>query len=202
MSSYHNRFKREWLFESPINTGPSGHDPYPDLVNSIRANINSGNIPIESNNGLKKLEIGNQITYWIEKDNIIEIIAQFEKTTQGLFVELTGKRKGSTIYASKFYEMVLADAGRLIFSGDIISDEGAGIWHRLFQDGKKLFVYDMSNINYHQTIDREEDLQKYMNDKKYRFVLSESLKQHTLVITAFDLLRTYNLTFNLKDLDQ
>lgn len=201
VSSYHDRFKREWLFESPIITGPSSHDPYPDLVNAIKTNIDAGNIPDESANGLKKLELGNQITYWIEQHGVVEIITQFEKTAHGLFVEITGKRKGSTIYASKFYEMILADAGRLIFSGDLISDEGFGIWRRLFKDGKKLFVYNMSNIDQHQTIDNEDDLQKYLNNKNYRFVLSESVKQHSTVTTSFNLLRTYNLTFNLKGLD-
>jgi hypothetical protein len=62
-----------------------------------------------------------------------------------------------------------------------------------------LIVYDMSNTNNNKTINSEQELQSYISDEKYRFVLSESLKQHSLVTTSFDLLRTYNLTFNLGD---
>lgn len=199
MSSYHDRFKKEWLFESPLSTGPSGHDPYNDLVMAIKTNIQSGNIPDDIGNGLKKLEMVTQVTYWLEHNNTVEIIAQFEKKANGLYVELIGKRAGSAVYASNFYEMILSNAGRLIFSGDILSDQGLGIWKQLFKDGKKLFVYDMSDTNNNKTIDSEQELQSYMNDEKYRFVLSESLKQHSLVTTSFDLLRTYNLTFNLGD---
>ena len=197
MSSYHDRFRREWLFETPLSTGASGHNPYNDLVTAIRTNIQSGNNPDDVGNGLKKLEMGSQATYWLENDNAVEIIAQFEKKANGLYVELIGKRAESAEYASKFYEMVLSDAGRLIFSGDVLSDPGLGIWKQLFRDGKKLFVYDMSNSRNNKTIDSEQELQLYMNDKKYRFVLSESAKQHSLVTTSFNLLRTYNLTFNL-----
>ena len=147
-----------------------------------------------------KLEFGNQITYWVEKNDTIDIITQFEKTPNGLFVELTGKRPGADIYASNFYEMVLADSNRLIFSGDILSDQGFGIWNRLFADGRKLFVYDSTNISIFQTLDSEEELKKYIGNipdyKRYRFVLSESTKHHSYVKTSFDLMRTYNLTFN------
>jgi hypothetical protein len=199
MSSYYDRFEREWLFETPLSTGPSGHDPYTDLVTAIKTNIQSGNIPDDVGDGLKKLEMGSQVTYWLDSNNTVEVIAQFEKKATGLYVELIGKRAGSTMYASKFYEMVLLDADRLIFSGDMLSNQGLGIWKQLFRDGKKLFVYDMSNSSNNKTIDSEQELQSYMNDKKYRFVLSESVKQHSLVTTSFDLLRTYNLTFNLGD---
>jgi len=197
MSSYHDRFEREWLFETPLLTGPSGHDPYNDLVTAIRINIQSGNTPDDVGNGLKKLEMGSQATYWLEHNSTVEIIAQFEKKANGLYVELIGSREGSAGYASEFYEMILLDVGRLIFSGDMLSNQGFGIWKQLFKDGKKLFVYDMSNSRNNKTIDSEQELQSYMNDKKYRFVLSESAKQHSLVTTSFDLLRTYNLTFNL-----
>lgn len=199
MSSYHDRFNREWLFEAPLSTGLSGHNPYHDLVTAIRTNIQSGNTPDDVGNGLEKLEMASQVTYWVKNNNIIEIIAQFEKKANGLYVELVGKRPGSTVYASEFYEMILLDTGRLIFSGDILSDQGLGIWKQLFKDGKKLFVYDMSNSSNNKTIDNEDELQFYMNDKKYRFVLSESIKQHSHVTTSFDLLRTYNLTFNIGD---
>ena len=198
MSSYHDRFRREWLFETPLSTGPAGHNPSSDLVMAVRANIQSGNELVDVGNGLKKLEIGGQVTYWLESEGLIEIIAQFEKKSLGLYVELFGKLKVSMVYASKFYEMVLADAGSLIFSGDIMSDQGLGIWRHLFRDGKKLFVYDTSNSTQYKTIDDEDELQSYMNDKKYRFVLSESAKQHTQVTTSFDLLNTYNLTFNFR----
>lgn len=197
MSSFHDRFTREWLFESPLSTGHSAYNPYPDLLAAIQTNVRSGNTPRDIGNGLRKLEANNQATYWLDNGESVEIIAQFEKAENGLYVELVGKRPGSSVYASDFYEMVLLDSGRLIFSGDLISDQGLGIWKQLLKNGRKLFVYDTSDPSNNKTLDDEEELESYTNDRRYRFVLSESVKQHSIVTTSFDLLRTYNLTFNL-----
>jgi hypothetical protein len=201
MSSYHARFNREWLFETPMATGASHNNPYHELLTALQYNIEGGNEPTSISDNLMKLEFGDQVTYWFNQNGTIGIITQFEKTPNGLFIELTGKRPGAHIYASEFYELILNDANRLIFSGDMLSDQGFGIWHRLFADGKKLFAYDSTNPLKFQTIDSEADLKKYISSqpdyKKYRYVLSESIKQHTYVQTSFDLLRTYNLTFGV-----
>lgn len=199
--TFKESFNKTWLFETPMSTGVSGTNPYNDLMATIKSNIEAGHAPVELANGLKKLDTGVDIFYWIDD----EIVSEFKQMPAGLFIELTGKRPGSAVYASKFYEMILSDAKRIIFSGDILSDEGFGIWKQLFNKGKKLFVYNTDNAFDRATIDSEEDLKKYFGNtpefRKYRYVLSENIKQHSPVSTSFDLLRTYYLTFNLKDLE-
>ena len=93
----------------------------------------------------------------------------------GLYVEITVKRPGSASFASDFYKMVLQDSNKLIFSGDVVSDQGFKIWKQLINSGSKLFVYNTDNALDRSTIDSEEDLLKYFQGsidfKKYRFVL-------------------------------
>jgi hypothetical protein len=199
--SFPDRFRREWLFEAPVYTGPSTHDTFPDMLLALRTNLAAGNKSVDLGNGLKKLDLGNQVTYWLEKNQKINIITQFEKTPNGLYVELTGKRHGADIYASDFYVMISQLTRRLIFSGELLSSEGHGIWKHLLDSGKGLFVYNIQNPAEYQTIDSEQDLLNYLGTaeemKKYRFVLSESQQHHSYVVTSFDLLKTHNLTFGV-----
>jgi hypothetical protein len=201
MPNYTETFKNKWLFESTMLTGPSAHNPYDDLVSAITSNVNSGHEPVTLQNGLKKLDTGTDIFYWVEKNNTTEIATQVEKVSTGLYIELTGKKPGGIIFASELYNMILNDAGRLLFSGNILSDEGINIWKRLFNNGRKIYVYDTKNYNDKFDINSEADFKKFIGDtpdyQKYRYALSENIKNHTAVVTSFDLMRTYNLTFNL-----
>lgn len=196
--TFKTSFNEYWLFESPMASGHSAHNPYEDLVYAIKENIKNGQQIINVSAVLKKLVVNSSVIYWIEHNNIIDIVTEFKKVPDGLYVEISGKRQGSPIYASDFYKMVLQDSSRLIFSGDVMSDQGFGIWKQLINSGSKLFVYNTDNALDRTTVDSEEDLLKYFQGsvdyKKYRFVLSESLKEHTVVKTSFDLLRTYILT--------
>ena len=196
--TFKTSFNEYWLFESPMASGHSAHNPYEDLVYAIKENIKNGQQIINVSAVLKKLVVNSSVIYWIEHNNIIDIVTEFKKVPDGLYVEISGKRQGSPIYASDFYKMVLQDSSRLIFSGDVISDQGFGIWKQLINSGSKLFVYNTDNALDRTTVDSEEDLLKYFQGsvdyKKYRFVVSESLKEHTVVKTSFDLLRTYILT--------
>jgi hypothetical protein len=166
-------------------------------------NIENGYDKEEMGNGLNKLKTDDDIFYWIEKNGTIEIVTQMHETRSGLYIELTGKLKSSSAHASDFYQMILQSAKRLIFSGDTLSNEGFGIWKRLIDDGKKLFVYDTNNPENRSTISSEEDLNKFLgntqNYKKYRYVLSESKKEHSSTLSSFDLLIAYNLTFGFKN---
>lgn len=202
-NNFSDCFYKKWLFETPMLTGPSSHNPYDDLIYAAKSNIESGFDVVKPSNRLNKLITTDDIFYWVETDNQIDIISQLQSTQSGLFIELTGKRPGATIYASKFYELILNDAKRLIFSGNILSTEGFGIWKHMLAHGKKLFVYDTKNPLNRDTIHSEEELKKFVgntdNYKQYRYVLSESIKEHTSTVISFDLLRTYTLTFGIKN---
>ena len=196
--TFKTSFNEYWLFESPMATGHSVHNPYDDLVYAIKENVQNGQQIINVSPLLKKLVLNNLVIYWIENNNIIDIVAEFKKVPNGLYVEVIGKRQGSSTYACDFYKMVLQDSGKLIFSGDVLSDQGFGIWKQLINSGSKLFVYNTDNALDRATVESEEELLKYFQGsvdyKKYRFVLSDSLKEHTAVKTSFELLRTYILT--------
>jgi hypothetical protein len=196
--TFKESFNKNWLFETPISTGSSGNNPYNDLMSSIMSNIENGHKIVQVSNNLNKLETPANIFYWINN----EIAAELTQTTTGLYIELVAKRPGTNTYASTFYEMILADAKQLIFSGDKISDEGTEIWKRLLNNGHKLFVYNTENVFDKISISSLEDLKKYLGPttefQKYRYVFSESVKEHSTVTTSFELLETYYLTFNLK----
>lgn len=199
--TFNTMFNEGWLYEAPMNTGYSAHNPYEDLCNSIKANIDLGYQPITVSGNLKSLTTDDAIIYWVESNNAVDIACQFLIKPNGLFVQVTGKRQGSNIYASDFYKMILKDAGKLIFSGDMISSQGFGIWKRLLDSGNKLFIFNTDNALDRATIETEEDLLRYFQGstdyKKYRFVLSESAKEHFSVTSRFDLLRTYFLTHGI-----
>ena len=196
--TFKTSFNEYWLFESPMSTGHSAHNPYEDLIYIIEENVKNGQQIIDISSSLKKIIINDSVIYWIENNNVTDIVTEFRKVPSGLYVEVTGKRPGSTTFASDFYKMVLQDSGKLIFSGDVLSDQGVGIWKQLLKHGNKIFVYNTDNALDRQTINSEEDLLRYFRGsvdyKKYRFVLSSTLKEHTSVTTSFDLLRTYILT--------
>lgn len=201
--TFSDSFNAKWLFDSPMLTGPSVHNPYDDLVYAVKTNIESGHAVVNLNHSLKKLTTNDDIFYWIEINDKIDIISQLQSTPSGLFIELTGKNNSGTVYASEFYELILTDAKRLIFSGNVLSTEGFGIWKQLLAHGKKLFVYDTNNPLNRETINSEQELKKFIGGttdyKQYRYVLSESIKEHSSTVTSFDLLRTYNLTFGVKE---
>lgn len=201
-NTFSDNFTAKWLFESPILTGPASHNPYNDLVYAVKSNIENGYNAIKLNQNLNKLVTDDDIFYWVETDGKVDIISQLNSIQGGLFIELTGKNNTSAIYASEFYEMILTDAKRLIFSGNVLSTEGFGIWKQLLAHGKKLFVYDVNNPLNRETIKDEEELKKFIgvtaDYKRYRYVLSESIKEHSSTVTSFDLLHTYKLTFGTK----
>ena len=202
-NTFSDTFNKKWLFETPMITGSSSHNPYADLVYAVKTKIESGYESEKLQHGLNKLITNDDIFYWVETDNHIAIISQLQSTPSGLFIELTGKRTDATIYASEFYELILNDEKRLIFSGNVLSNEGFSIWKHLLAHGKKLFVYDTDNPLNRATINSEEELNRFDGDtsdyKRYRYVLSETIKEHNSTISSFDLLRTYNLTFGLKN---
>ena len=175
---------------------------YNDLEYTIRANSQNFDVVNAGGNLRKMTTETDAVTYWIENNGVIEIISQLDVSPAGLYVNLTCKRPGSTIFASDFYEMILKDSGRLIISGELLSNGGLNIWKQLLRHGKKILAYDTNNPLARQAINSEAELLKLMGDdisyKRYRFILSESTRDHASAEYSFELLRIYNLTFGFK----
>jgi hypothetical protein len=192
-------FNKNWLFEAPLYIRRGKNNSYNELMSSITRNFNNGHKVVYVSQELNKLETPASIFYWIDN----EIAAELEQKPTGLYIDLVAKRPGSVVNPSDFYKMILADAKQLIFNSDKLSDEDAtSIWQRLLNDGHKLFVYNTEDVFDKINVDSKEDLEKYLGVgvefQKYRYVLSESVKEHSTVTTSFDLLETYYHTFNLK----
>ena len=63
--TFKTSFNEYWLFESPVSTGYSAHNPYQDLVYIIKENIKNGQQIINVSNSLKKIIINDSVIYWI-----------------------------------------------------------------------------------------------------------------------------------------
>jgi len=201
--SYVERFNENWVFEIPQYTGKSGNNPYDTLVYALRVNIDSGSKPENLGNGLHRLIVDNQdIYYWMEINDNVDIIVAMKVFRRGLAVNLIGKRNGATTYASDFYQNILNSiTGSLLFSGDQLSDEGFKVWERLLNYGRTIMVYDPSNTDHYKKLNTVQELKDYLgseeNYKKYRYVLSENVRKQAPPHSDFELLRAYKLTFNI-----
>ena len=98
--TFKSSFNEEWLFETPMDTGYSAHNPFDDLVLVIQTNKDSHEI-IDVSTNLKKMIIDTTVIYWYETNGNIDIITEFKKVPSGLYVELTGKNNSSNIHASE-----------------------------------------------------------------------------------------------------
>ena len=186
------QFNESYLFEMPENLGVWA--AYPGIFDTINELIRFGKTPIELGNGLKKIELETRLFYWIEIDNIFAIGAELFKMPESLIISITGKNpkfKKKFPFASDLYLTILNDAHRnIVFSDDKMSEEGFGIWERLFKEGHKICLYDKNNPT--KTFQRFQslvDLKKYFQVGKdfrnYQYVLSESLTNFCDVIASF-----------------
>ena len=188
-------FTENWLFEMPMDTGPSTNDPYPILFFSIDQNIENGVNPFTKHD-LHFLYIAADVIYcWYGDFDIIAELSTFEK---GLAIELVGKKPGSAIHASDFYQKIVkATNGSLLFSGNSMSNEAFKTWSYLLKDGGSLMVYDPANTKDFVKISTIDDLKqfyaKHIDYQKYRYVLSENINE---VFSDFTLMRTYLLSLN------
>lgn len=194
--TFRDIFNEAWLFEMPRNTGIAGHSPYDDLLSAVTANLEDGIKPSTAND-LTFLYIDDQDIYCWFGD--FEIIANLTKFKKGLAINVVGKKPNATSYASDFYQQILQSTGSLLFSGDILSSQGFGIWANLLASGKSLMVYDPLNTNMYKKLNSIEELNQFYGStvdyEKYRYVLSENVN---VLLANFDLMRTYKLTFNLE----
>lgn len=203
--SYIHRFTESWLFEMARSTGPSGRNPYPELALSVESIINNDISPEIFPNGLRKIVLAaDEIYCWIEKNNQIDIIARLSTFKNGLAIELVGKHPNSNTYASDFYQTMLDSTNMtLLFGGHLLSDEGFDVWIRLLNAGRTIMAYDPSDTNHYRKLNTPQDLTTYIGStvdyEQYRYVLAENSNKQAVLYSAFELLRAYKLTFNIKD---
>jgi len=172
-------FFETFLKEMPNNTGI--HDPYPLIQKNIKDFLNelSAKLSFLTNN-IKKLQIDNILIYYIENQIGIEL----EEKPYGLVITSVGKNplfKKQPPYASDLYIEILKDSNKsLIISDATLTTNSFKTWKRLFNQGYKISLYDMSKpgqtFKTIETIDQMEQYFKTNNKdyEKYRYVLSES----------------------------
>ena len=188
-------FTENWLFEMPMDTGPSTNDPYDGLLASVGSSLDNDLRP-RIINDLYVLYIDSKDIYCWYGD--FEIIANLSTFNKGLAIELVGKKAGSPIHASDFYQKIVkATNGALLFSGNSMSNEAFKTWSYLLKDGGSLMVYDPTNTKDFVKISTIDDLKqfyaKHIDYQKYRYVLSENINE---VFSDFTLMRTYLLSLN------
>jgi hypothetical protein len=179
-------FNESWISEMP--TGLGEFETFDGLEYNIKEFIKFG-IKIEDlGNNLKKIYSDPVMYYWYEKDGEIQLATELRKENECLIVKMTGKNpklKGKPPYASDLYSAILKDTDKNIrlTSDDSLSDEGYGIWKKLFKLGYTISVYDISDFKKVGqsliSLTSIEDMDNYFknddnNYKKYQYVLSEN----------------------------
>lgn len=195
--SFAQAIVEDWLFEMPVRRG-TGNDSFVPLSIAITTNKDEGFVVTEFDKSKNQfmMDTGDILFVWQEVDGVPEIIVELEEFYNGFAVLEVGKMLGSQIDAADFYSDLLDKFKRLIFSGDSISDRGAGIWKKLMNSGRTVHVYDVETATSSKLNDPSEiDDTKYDNDHT-RFVLSENSKTGILVWNKFETLRIQSIVFN------
>jgi hypothetical protein len=189
-----------WLFEMPLRTG-RGNNNFNDLLNALQYNIDAGYEVQTLSNDIKQLIADDIIFVWSENNGNPEIIVELIKYQKGYAVVEVGKLQGSLISADTFYANLLKSYKTLIFSGDIISDQGAGIWKKLIANGYAIQAYDTETAkNKRLSVPSDIDIQLY-NNTHTRFVLSENVKESMPLWNDFELLRIKASTHNMSPIE-
>jgi hypothetical protein len=181
--SNRNDFTETWLMEMPEGLG--SFSTFDQLDYSIKDRIKHDSQVVDVAKDTKKITGSQVIFYWIEINGEIALATELQIRPQGLIVSVTGKNPkytGKAPYASDLYNLILKDSGKSIrlISDSTLSDEGYGIWKRLFKQGNKISVYDKEEPGKtFTTLKSIEDMDKYFaNDdtdfRRYQYVLSEA----------------------------
>jgi len=197
--SFSQGFVENWLFEMPVRTGKSP-DVYSNLLMVLQLNQKAGHKITQLGNDTNKFIMpisDGQVIVGQEINGDPEFIIELKKYNKGYSVELVGKKQGVNINAVDFYSDLLKIFKTLIFSGDIISDQGAGIWKKLIANNYQIQAYDAHTSMSHRLTDPNEIDDKKYNNKNTRFVLSETLKESMGLWNDFELLRIKSLCHNM-----
>lgn len=175
-------FNETWLMEMPKRI--SSTEMFSSIEQNIKELINSGNTLLSLGNNLYKMESNDSIFYWYQNDKDIILACELYKRSQGLIMQGVGKNekyKGQPPTTIDLYDAILNDSNRSIrlLSDNLMTDQGANIWKRLFRMGHKISVYDEERPGQtFKTINSETDFDQYFGTDKnlarYQFVLSEN----------------------------
>lgn len=177
-----NDFNESWLSEMPM--GKPTPDAYKQIVYNIKERIEIGSKVQQLSSSLYKIA-GQQLTYyWYELNDEIALGIELLNRPQVLVVNIVGKNPklaGKPPFASDLYNIILNNNNLpiRIYSDVFLSDEGLGIWKRLFNNGHTISVYDNQNPGVtFKTFTSLNDFDQFFkhNDpsyKRYQYVLSE-----------------------------
>jgi hypothetical protein len=195
-------FNESWLSEMPSGLG--SYSSFDGVERTIKEFKKSGLEIKNLGNNLNKIDADTVIIYWYEKDGEIQLGTELGIKNQCLMVNMTGKNpkfKGKPPYASDLYNAILKDTNEnlRLTSDKTLSDEGYGIWKKLFKLGHTISLYNTSDDakigSSLITLISIEDMDKYFKDndsnyEKYQYVLSENSVSLALVRSQF-ILREY-----------
>jgi hypothetical protein len=188
-------FNRAFLYESPekmqFNSWPGIKNIVLEIIKIYPENV------IVLNMDLKKLELPNNIYYWVEKNDKIVLAVTLEKQKYAYIVRMVGKDPnlfGVPPFSSDLYLSILKDCMHNIClrSDKTLSEDGFKIWEKLFDTGHKISLYDKNNpgqtFKHFKSFD---EMKKYFgvgkNYQDYQYVLSESAKNFAEAFSYFSL---------------
>lgn len=188
-----------YLKEMPVRTGSMMHAGYYDLLKQNINSIDPDRIHrVIYQNGLYGLPVDDMMYVWIGNDINPDIIAELELVEQKPAIHIVGKRQGSKVYVSDFYEKIVEIFGTVLFSGDSLSPEAVFAWKNMVKHGKLVMIYDSKNPTNRISITDPEELEDYISDhdlsgQRYRFVLSETRENIDFLDKLFETYCLYRL---------
>ena len=196
-------FYESWVRESPART--FGSMSWQEALDQLTTSMTNNSASIKNITPNIYCLIIPDAVYIYYKDNInIKAIVQLEPKPDSLNVIATNKDpayKGQSPYITDLYIAALSvtgDKSIRLSSDNVMTDEGFGIWQRLFNQGHIISVYDSSNFRTLPIkITNLTDLKQYFNDgfkyKNYRFAISENLYNSEKIFGQFMVRRTREL---------
>jgi hypothetical protein len=184
MTTSRTDFTETWMSETPEGLG--SFETFDQIKYNI-SDLRKHSVPVQDlGANLYKVDLNQTAYYWYERQGEVILGVELDKRPQAWVVRLTGKNpkfQGRAPFASDLYLAVLRDVKShsiRLLSDTQLSDEGLGIWKRLFDQGISVSVYDRNNPGQSfRTFDSISDFDQYFKQadsdfRRYQFVLSET----------------------------